>query len=150
IACAQIGQDHRVKLELGENYWDELGNGTYSRIHTVMFDSLLEELGVTDGQSKMELLNGVTWESLACGNALLITALHRRHACKAPGALGALEMPSPLRFRKLIRGFERIGLSQRARQYHTLHIQIDARHGHGWLHNAIAPTVEANPEAARE
>jgi hypothetical protein len=150
VALAQLGQNNRIKMELAENHWDELGNGNYDLIHTVMFDNLLHELGVTAACSTADLFETARWESLACGNALLFCTLHRKNAFKALGAMGAVELLAPLRFHKLVRGFERLGLSERACQYHTLHIQIDARHGNGWLYNAIAPAVDADPAVREE
>jgi hypothetical protein len=150
VALAQIGVDNHAKLELAENYWDELGNGTYDLIHTVMFDNLLGELKVTAGANVHDLFSKVGWEALACGNLLLWSVLHRRNVYVALGALGALEMIAPLRFSRLVHGFERLGLSEKAKQYHTLHVAIDARHGNGWLRNAITPLSEGRAQARRE
>ncbi|WP_053958392.1 iron-containing redox enzyme family protein [Sulfobacillus thermosulfidooxidans] len=145
VALAQVGMDGPPKMELGQNYWDEMGNGNPALVHTTMFNQLLEELAVQPGDD-IPVLS----EALACGNVLSFTILHRRNAWKGLGALGVLEMISPQRFRRLVKGFGRIGLSSRAQQYHALHVSIDARHGHGWLHRAIRPLIEQDPSIARD
>jgi Iron-containing redox enzyme len=150
VALAQIGLDNDVKMELAENYWDEMGNGDMSKVHTIMFDHLLEELKVTGDKSLNSLFNDASWESLACGNVLLHSVIHRKNAYRALGALGAVEMLAPKRFSYLVKGYKRIGLSEKAQEYHVLHISIDAKHGDGWLRNAIAPVIKRNPEAKKE
>ena len=37
IALAQLGMTGDMKLALAENYWDEMGLGTLSEMHTVLF-----------------------------------------------------------------------------------------------------------------
>lgn len=147
VALAQLGTDGHIKMELAENYWDEMGNGEMDKVHTVMFNNLLEELNLTNEEELLTLMDNVSWESLACGNALLNTVLHRKNVYKALGALGALEMMAPKRFSRLVAGFKRLGLTPKAQEYHTLHIAIDTRHGNGWLRNAITPIVAADPNA---
>jgi pyrroloquinoline quinone (PQQ) biosynthesis protein C len=150
VALIQVGMDGRMKMELAQNYWDELGNGNMKEVHTHLFNTLLEELGVTRDGSLNTLSDDVLWESLACGNVLVYTALRRKNVYKALGAMGTTEMQSPKRFSRLVRGFKRLGLSEAALQYHTMHISIDTRHGNGWLRNAILPAVEAYPPARYE
>jgi hypothetical protein len=147
VALAQVGTDGGMKMELAENYWDEMGNGEMDKVHTVMFNTLLEELGLTSEESLSSLLNEVSWEALACGNALLYSVIHRKNIYKALGSLGALEMMAPKRFSRLVAGYQRLGLSEKAQEYHSLHIIIDTRHGNGWFKNVILPIVKENPEA---
>jgi pyrroloquinoline quinone (PQQ) biosynthesis protein C len=150
VALAQVGTDGGMKMELAENYWDEMGNGEMGNVHTVMFNDLLDELGLTSEESLSSLFENVTWESLACGNALLYSVLHRKNLYKALGSLGALEMMAPKRFSRLVAGYKRLGLSEKAQKYHSLHIIIDTRHGNGWFKNAILPIVRENPSAMIE
>ena len=142
VALTQIGMNGPMKMELAQNYWDEMGNGHPEQVHTYLFSTLLEELGVASNAS----VDKVDWQSLACGNLLVYLASRRKHVYKALGALGATEMLSPKRFKRLVHGFKRLGLSEAALVYHTEHIGIDTRHGNGWLRNAIEPAVTANPQ----
>lgn len=149
VALSQIAMEPLPKMELAENYWDEMGNGKQDAVHTYMFNHLLNELGLNT-ENLNSLFDEVHWTSIACGNLLLYSVIHRQNIYKALGAMGAVEMLAPKRFHKLVAGFERLGLSQTAQEYHRLHIAIDARHGLGWLRNAIAPAAENNPTARRE
>ncbi|MFC8052473.1 iron-containing redox enzyme family protein, partial [Bacillus subtilis] len=150
VAFSQIGMDNWAKMELAENYWDEMGNGRMEEVHTIMFDNLLQELELTNNESLTSLFDKLTWEALACGNALLNTSLYRKNVYKALGCLGSLEMMAPQRFSRLVAGYKRIGLSQKAQEYHTQHVIIDTRHGNGWLRNAIVPYVKADPSLRYE
>ncbi|MCX7569218.1 iron-containing redox enzyme family protein [Tumebacillus sp. DT12] len=146
VAFAQVGTDGTIKMELAENYWDEMGNGKMEEVHTVMFNHLLEELNLTNQDTLLNLMEGASWEALACGNALLNNVLYRKNVYKALGSLGALEMMSPKRFDRLVGGYKRLGLSEQAAMYHSLHVAIDTRHGNGWLRNAVVPFVAADKD----
>lgn len=150
VALAQIGTSEVIKMELAENYWDEMGNGEMDKVHTVMFNYLLDELGLLNDTNTLSLVEGASWQSLAVGNTLLYSALYRKNLYRALGCLGAVELVAPKRFSRLVKGFKRLGISEKGREYHTLHIQIDTRHGHGWVKNAIVPIIKDNPEARIE
>jgi hypothetical protein len=146
IAFMQIGiHDPGVKMELASNFWDEMGNGNPEEVHTKMFSKLYDALDIfKEGEQFSDVLERASWQAMACGNTLLYSVLHRQNLNIGLGSLGTVEIISPLRFSKLVKGFKRLGLSDEASQYHTLHISIDARHGNGWLHNAIVPQVKKN------
>ena len=150
LAMLQVGQDLGIKMEIAENYWDEMGNGNLKNVHTELFDTLLKELHLTDNSSLDALFKEVAPESLACGNLLIYSAIHRDKFNIGLGAMGAVEMLAPIRFNYLVKGFERLGLSQEACEYHKLHITIDTKHGNGWINNAIVPLVERQPELKKE
>ncbi len=152
IALMQIGvRDPAIKLEIAGNFWDEMGNGTQEDVHSVMFAHLYEELDIfKHGETFLDVMNRASWPALACGNSLLYSVLHRKNFNLALGALGTVEIISPLRFSHLVKGFSRLGLSARAIKYHRTHISIEARHGNGWLNNAVIPTVSADPGARHE
>jgi hypothetical protein len=152
IALMQIGiKDPGVKMELASNFWDEMGNGNVDEVHTNLFARLYSELNIfKEGETFLDVLDRASWQALACGNTLLYSVLHRKNFTLGLGALGTVEIISPQRFSLLTKGFQRLGLSETASQYHTIHISIDARHGNGWLANAITPIVAENPEARNE
>lgn len=152
IALMQVGIDKlEVKLELAGNFWDEMGNGKLEEVHTKLFSNLYDEIDVfKDGENFLDVLDRASWQALACGNTLLYSVLHRKNLNIGLGALGTVEIISPYRFSHLTRGFKRLGLSDRASVYHRTHIEIDARHGNGWLNNAIKPIVTETPEARKE
>jgi hypothetical protein len=152
IALMQVGiKDPGVKMELASNFWDEMGNGVPEDVHTRLFSHLYKELSIfKEGETFHDVLERASWQALACGNTLLYSVLHRKNFNVGLGALGTVELISPQRFSLLTKGFKRLGLSDIASQYHVVHISIDARHGNGWLANAITPIVAENSKAAEE
>ena len=152
IALMQVGiKTPGIKMELASNFWDEMGNGVPEDVHTELFSRLYSELDIyRDGETFADVLERASWQALACGNTLLYSVLHRKNLNIGLGALGTVEIISPFRFSHLVRGFKRSGLSDEASEYHQTHISIDARHGNGWLTNAIRPTVAQSVEAREE
>lgn len=152
IALMQVGiKDPGVKMELASNFWDEMGNGKEEEVHTRLFSHLYKELSIFHGdESFLDVMDRASWQALACGNTLLYSVLHRKNFPIGLGALGTVELISPQRFKLLTKGFKRLCLSDTASQYHIAHISIDARHGNGWLTNAIVPMVSENNQVADE
>lgn len=152
IALMQVGVENPgIKMELASNFWDEMGNGKPEEVHTKMFASLYDELEIFgDNEKFLDVLGRASWQALACGNTLMYSVLHRKNLNLGLGALGTVEIISPYRFSLLTKGFKRLGLSDKASEYHIMHISIDARHGNGWLTNAITPTVAESAEARHE
>ena len=143
IALAQIGLPDKPKLELARNYWDEMGEGKLDMMHTRLLGSLLDTLGLHLIPDNFT----ANWTALACGNLLCYLTLHHSHGFEAIGALGAVEMLAPNRFRKLLQGFDRIGLPPSAQVYHRIHIEVDAGHADDWLEHVVRPIVAEDPEA---
>jgi Iron-containing redox enzyme len=143
LALGQIGMPDRVKLEIGENFWSELGYGDPTMIHTTLFHTLLEALGVQNQNTPATLLP----EALACGNLLLLTALHRQYAYVQHGVLATMELMAPARFERIARGGRRLGLPAQALRYLDLHSTLDIQHGNGWRDNVLLPTVETHVAA---
>lgn len=140
LALGQVGMTDRVKLEIGGNFWSELGYGDPTMIHTTLFNALLEALGVQSQNTPTTLLP----ESLASGNLLLLTALHRQYVYVQHGVLATMEIMAPERFRRIACGGRRLGLPAPALAYLDLHATLDVEHGNGWRDNVLLPTVEAN------
>ena len=146
LALGQIGMIDRVKLEIGENFWSELGYGDPTLVHTTLFDALLAAFDVQSQQAAASLLP----EALACGNLLLVTALHRQYVYVQHGVLAAMEMMAPERFTRIARGARRLGLPEHVLRYLDLHSTVDIQHGNGWRDNVLLPTVETNPAACED
>jgi hypothetical protein len=143
LVLGQVGMPDRVKLEIGENFWSELGHGDPTMIHTTLFHTLLEAFGVQNQNALATLLP----EALACGNLLLLTALHRQYAYVQHGVLATMELMAPARFERIARGGRRLGLPEPALRYLDLHSTLDIQHGNGWRDNVLLPTVETNVAA---
>ena len=54
VAACQIGMDGIAKLELAQNYWDEMGNGRLDRVHTELHRKLARAVGLRE-VSRQEL-----------------------------------------------------------------------------------------------
>jgi hypothetical protein len=143
VALTQVKMPTRAKLELARNYWDEMGQGQASGMHGPMLARLAEELGIAPQ------LDDIVWESLALSNLMIGLAVHRRHAYRSIGALGAIELTAPGRARKVNLGLKRLGVDGEARRYYALHSTLDVKHSHAWNREVILPLVVADPRVAR-
>ena len=143
VALTQRRMPKRAKLELANNYWDEMGRGHERSMHGPMLDALTDELEVAGLKAEP------VWESLALCNLLMGLAYNRRWAFHSVGALGAVELTAPDRCRLVKKGLERLGVSKVARRYYALHEVIDERHYTQWSEEVIVPLVTEDHRRAR-
>lgn len=146
IALMQIGMAVGPKLELAGNYWDEMGNGTVPRVHTVMFQDALDEVGASGEYIQQNL----TVDAVVCGNLSALLALRRPLIYRAIGSFAVTEFLFPRRCSQLLEAWHRNALSAQGIEYHREHIGVDARHASGFFKNVIIPLVEEHPEIASE
>jgi hypothetical protein len=142
-AMAQVKVPAEAKLELANNYWDEMGRGNAKGMHGPMLAALIDELGL-----RAEIEDTV-WESLVLANAMTAMAANRRYAWHAIGALGVIELTAPGRSRAVADGLRRLGLSGKARLYFELHATLDVRHSRDWNDKVLRPLVAGDPRRAR-
>ena len=142
VALAQVGTRGEVKLEMAQNYWDEMGNGKSHKVHTHMFYRLVEDLGI-EAPAAHEL----PWQVLSGVNVMLWSAIPRRNAFRAQGALGAVELLAPQRCTRLVHGALRVGIAKRTMLYYGAHAIIDVGHAEGWLAHVVRPQVAELPES---
>lgn len=141
-AMTQVKVPAAAKMELANNYWDEMGRGNPKGMHGPMLDALIEELGL-----KAEIEDTV-WESLALANAMTAMAANRRYAFHSIGALGAIELTAPGRSRAVADGLKRLGFDGKARRYFELHAVLDVRHSEDWNEKVLRPLVAEEPHCA--
>ena len=142
-AMTQLKMPASAKLELANNYWDEMGRGNPKGMHGPMLNALIQEL-----ELKAEIEQTV-WESLSLANAMTAMAVNRRYAWHSVGALGVIELTAPGRSRATADGLRRLGLDGKARLYFELHATLDVRHSQDWNAKVIRPLVEEDPRRAR-
>jgi hypothetical protein len=134
VAACQIGLDGPAKLELAQNYWDEMGNGSLARVHTELHRKLSRALGLScpprDRQPVEALERSVLTGLLATNRSLQPEML---------GALGLLELQAGPRCRKVVAALERIGAGEDALDFYEEHANVDPRHGKDWVDKAVAP-----------
>jgi hypothetical protein len=141
-ALTQIKMPTQPKMEMANNYWDEMGRGKFAGMHGPMLARIAEEFELDEKTS----LESSTWEALALANVLLGLAMNRRFAYHSVGALGAIELTAPGRAKKVHQGLKRLGLSPEGQRYYLLHSAIDIKHSAYWNREVIAPLIEAQPE----
>jgi len=143
VALTQVKMPPGPKLELAENYWDEMGRGQMRGVHGLLLGELATAMAITPD------IDATVWESLALANAMTAMATTRRHAWLSIGALGVVELTAPWRCTHVSAGLKRLGHGQRARLYYDLHAHIDIKHSAGWNAHVLHPLVAEDPARAR-
>lgn len=140
IALCQVGLSGSAKVELGKNYWDEMGRGDLSGVHTVLHAQLVEALRmphIPRHELPVEAL-----ERTAMGGLL---GTNRYLQPEMLGALGLLELQAGPRCRLVLQGLQRLGAPPGAFPFYVEHAEVDPVHGKDWLDKAIVPTVARHP-----
>lgn len=143
VALTQVRFPVQPKLEMANNYWDEMGRGHANGMHGPMLERAVNVLRLKP------TIDDTVWEALALANLMVALAANRRYAYHSVGALGAIEMTAPGRVSKVNNGLRRLGISAPARSYFQLHAGLDIKHSEAWNREVIRPLVAAHPEAAR-
>ena len=141
VAVCQVGLSGSAKLELAQNYWDEMGGGTQEAVHTVLHDDLVAALAmpvVPRQELPVEAL-----ERAALGGLL---ATNRWLQPEMIGALGLLELQAGPRCRLVLQAFDRLGAPAAAYPFYVEHAEVDPRHGRDWVEKAVGPLVAQRPE----
>ncbi|MES2939433.1 MAG: iron-containing redox enzyme family protein [Pseudomonadota bacterium] len=150
IAMAQMGLKGAAKVALAANYWDEMGMGDETQMHTRLFcDSAAYFRDAIDG-TRFGRFVQPTAEALANGNLLLLLSVRREHCVKLMGALTLLEHTAPRRFARAVQGMRRLGVPEDIIYYHEMHVKIDAKHGDDLLNQVVLPMLQARPELTAE
>ncbi|MCU1693843.1 MAG: hypothetical protein JWM64_2934 [Frankiales bacterium] len=141
VAVCQVGLSGSAKLELGKNYWDEMGQGDPDGVHTVLHQRLsraIELPHVPRSRMPVEAL-----ERAALGGLL---ATNRWLQPEMLGALGLLELQAGPRCRLVLQGFDRLGAPADAYPFYVEHAEVDPVHGRDWMDKAVVPTVAEKPD----
>ncbi|MET0251161.1 MAG: iron-containing redox enzyme family protein [Novosphingobium sp.] len=142
LAMSQVKVPASAKLELANNYWDEMGRGNPKGMHGPMLAALGTQLGL---RPKPET---TVWESLALANAMTAMATARRYTWHSIGALGVIELTAPGRSRATADALRRLGIDGKARRYYELHAVLDVKHSTDWNAKVLAPLVAEEPQRA--
>ncbi|HVF05337.1 MAG TPA: iron-containing redox enzyme family protein [Frankiaceae bacterium] len=143
VATCQLGLTGAPKLELGRNYWDEMGNGAPEAVHTALHDRLVAAIDLPRVPSTEQPVAAL--ERAALGGLL---ATNHWLQPEMLGALGLIELQAGPRCRKVLAAFDRLGAPADAYPFYLEHAEVDPRHGKDWLDNAIVPTVAERPDWA--
>ncbi|MGW1836118.1 iron-containing redox enzyme family protein [Streptomyces sp. BBFR2] len=137
LALMQVGTAGPAKLEIAENFWDEMGNGKPAEVHTHLFNKIFDVFDV----SEQELEESLTATALLSGNLAVLLSRYRHRYPEAVGFLGMTEWLVPDRFVQVVGAWERLGLPDVGIVYHRLHITVDSQHAAGWFHNIVKPSA---------
>ncbi|MEV8515384.1 iron-containing redox enzyme family protein [Dactylosporangium sp. NPDC051484] len=135
LAMMQVGTVGAAKMEIANNFWDEMGNGEPEEVHTTLFNQIYQVFDIVEE----ELEAAMTANDLLSGNLAVLLCRYRHLYPEAVGYLGMTEWLAPDRFRNVVRAWERLGLPDVGIVYHRLHVTIDSRHAAGWFHNVVVP-----------
>ncbi len=141
VAVCQVGLSGSAKLELGKNYWDEMGQGDPAGVHTELHARLVRAVevpAVPRAELPVEAL-----ERAALGGLL---ATNRWLQPEMIGALGLLELQAGPRCRLVLQGFDRLGAPEDAYPFYVEHAEVDPIHGRDWMDKAIEPLAGERPE----
>jgi Iron-containing redox enzyme len=141
VAICQVGLVGEAKLELARNYWDEMGRGDPSAVHTQLHGQMsqaLQIVGVPRRAQPLEALHRSILGSLLATNRWLQPEML--------GALGIIELQAGPRCRKVVAALERTGAPERALPFYQEHATVDPHHGKSWLSKVIVPLATGNPE----
>ena len=140
VAVCQVGLSGSAKLELGKNYWDEMGQGDAAGVHTVLHQQMAAALDMPHVPRAVQPIEAL--ERAALGGLL---ATNRWLQPEMLGALGLLELQAGPRCRLVLRAFDRVGAPAAAYPFYVEHADVDPVHGKDWMDKAIVPTVAAQP-----
>ena len=137
VAACQIGLDGTAKLELAQNYWDEMGSGSLARVHTELHRKLSRALSLSCPPRERQPVEALE-RSVLTG----LLATNRWLQPEMLGALGLLELQAGPRCRKVVAALERVGAGEDALDFYVEHANVDPRHGKDWVDKAVAPFDE--------
>jgi hypothetical protein len=134
VAICQISLDGDAKLELARNYWDEMGRGNATQVHTELHRRLKAALGFRTLSRREQPLEAL--ERSALGSLL---ATNRALQLEMLGALGLIELQAGPRCRRVSAGLRRVAAPLDSLPFYDEHTAADPIHGKHWLERAIAP-----------
>ena len=141
VALCQIGISGTPKVTLGANYWDEMGRGEPSAVHTELHHRMAEALDLprripperSRSRASSASRSTVSWPRTA-------------HCSRSSSVgLGLLECQAGPRCRRVAAALRRLGAPPDALPFYEEHALADPRHGKDWLDGAVAPLVERTP-----
>lgn len=135
--------DGRPKAALVEIQADEYGGGRLERMHSRMFATTMQEVGLDPGFGAY--VDWVPAVSLANVNMMSLFGLNRRLRGAIVGHLAMYEMDSSLPNRKYARGLRRLGLDSPVTDYFDEHVEADAVHEQVAARDLAGALVEQDP-----
>ena len=142
MALVQTGTKGITKMTIAENYWDEMGEGDFAKVHTTLFDHSAQYMRRQLAKIGLDESGLICTEIYENANLLLMYGIHRRLNPRALGAMGVLEQSASPRFQAMVDGCERVGIPEDVIEYQRMHVHVDADHGQEWIKGVFTPLVE--------
>ena len=149
MASSQVGMPPECKMVAGRNYWDEMGNGDASAVHTTMFKTSSEFMARILKNARVSV-EKPPLECLMNGNILLMWAIRREYTVRLIGAMGLVEGSAPVRFGATSAAMKRLGIPNEVIAYHQAHISIDTEHSAAWYDTVLHHYSSENEDVVRE
>jgi pyrroloquinoline quinone (PQQ) biosynthesis protein C len=134
-----------AKVELAENFWDEMGCGDALRTHRRLRLDMMKAVGVGE-DSHLGGLESFWVEELELANLYFSACASRRLMDQALGMLLATEHVVPGRIDHQLNGWRRLGYHEAQLEYLSEHIVVDVEHAAGWLNEVVKPVLSSYPE----
>ncbi len=143
VALCQVGLDGPPKLELARNYWDEMGRGEPSGVHTELYRQLVSGLGLPSVPLSRQPVEALQRSALGP-----LLATNRWLQPQMVGALGLIELQAGPRCRRIVSALKRVGAPRATMAFYEEHADTDPRHGRQWLTHVVEPLAADDPSAA--
>jgi Iron-containing redox enzyme len=150
MALVQTGTKGVTKMTIAENYWDEMGEGDFAKVHTTLFDHSARYMRAELATLNLDESGLICTEVFENASLLLMYGIHRRLNPRALGAMGVLEQSASPRFQAMVDGCTRVGIPEDVIEYQRMHVHVDADHGEEWIKGVFTPLVGVSPELRDE
>jgi hypothetical protein len=143
VAVCQLGLSGEAKLEMARNYWDEMGRGEASRVHTQLHRQMAQALNLDPVSRESQPLAALRRSALGP-----FLATNRARQAEMVGALGLIELQAGPRCRRVVSGLERLRAPSKAMPFYAEHATTDPIHGREWLARVVGNFAGGDPSIA--
>ena len=133
-----------AQAALAEVQYDEYGAGAPGRVHRALFARAMAACGLDPEHGAY--VDEAPAEVLQQNVAMTLFGLQRRLRGAAVGHFAAFEATSSLPSRRLVIGFERLGLARELVDYYLEHVEADAVHEQLAVRSLAGSLVVEEPE----
>lgn len=127
---------------------DEYGAGQARRMHSLLFATMMSELGLSDAYGAY--LDTAPAEALAEVNFMSLCGLHRSLRAALIGQFASIELTSSPGADRLVKAMRRFGCSSEAIHFYAEHVEADAVHEQLVRREVLDPMLTAEPELATD
>ncbi len=127
---------------------EEYGAGRPAKKHSTYYAQMMRDLALSDTPERY--LDRTPWQVLAAVNHAFHLSESKRHYLRFCGAFAHTEASTPASFHAYAAAAVRLGLSDGRRDYWSVHIREDARHGAWMIEQALVPLFDQFPDRAAE